>query len=87
MEVSTHIVHSLLLGLSVEVDDLAVVPAPVLLLDVGQVEGGRPQALPVARLHLGYPAMVGGGVEEVGGAVSGIVIIPEGEEKHFSKFL
>ena len=74
----THIV--LLLRLPVEEDDLAVVPAPVLLLDVGQVEAGGPQPLPVAGLHLGDPAVVGLWVEEVVGAVSGVVVVP-GEER------
>ena len=87
MEVSTHIVHGLLLRVSVEMDDLAVVPAPVLLLDVGQVERGGAQALPVPRLHLGYPTVVSGRVEEVCRAVCWIVVIPEGEEKHFRNFL
>ena len=36
----------------VEVDHLAVVPAPVPLLDVGQVEARRPQPLFVARINL-----------------------------------
>ena len=74
----THII--LLLRLPVEEDDLAVVPAPVLLLDVGQVEAGGPQPLPVAGLHLGDPAVVGLGVEEVVGAVCGVVVVP-GEER------
>ena len=74
----THVV--LLLRLPVEEDDLAVVPPPVLLLDVGQVEAGGPQPLPVAGLHLGDPAVVGLRVEEVVGAVRGIVVVP-GESK------
>ena len=74
----THII--LLLRLPVEEDHLAVVPAPVLLLYVGQVEAGRPQSLPVVRLHLSDPAVVGGGVQEVVGAVGGIVVVP-GESK------
>ena len=74
----THII--LLLRLPVEEDHLAVVPAPVLLLDVGQVEAGGPQPLPVAGLHLGDPAVVGLGVEEVVGAVCGVVVVP-GEER------
>ena len=71
----------LLLWLPVEEDDLAVVPPPVLLLDVGQVEAGGPQPLPVAGLHLGDPAVVGLGVEEVVGAVCGVVVVPGDESK------
>ena len=48
----THIVCGLLLWVPVEVDHLAVVPAPVPLLDVGQVEACRPQPLFVARVNL-----------------------------------
>ena len=73
----THIV--LLLRLPVEEDHLAVVPAPVLLLDVGQVEAGGPQPLPVAGLNLGDPAVVGLGVQEVVGAVCGVVVVPRGK--------
>ena len=62
--------------LPIKKDHLAVVPAPVLLLYVGQVEAGRPQSLPVVRLHLSDPAVVGGGVQEVVGAVGGIVVVP-----------
>ena len=75
----THII--LLLWLPVEEDHLAVVPAPVLLLDVGQVEAGRPQSLPVAGIHLGDPAVVGLGVQEVVGAVCGVVVVPREERK------
>ena len=60
----------------VEVDHLAVVPAPVSLLDVGQVEAGRPQPLLVAGVHLGDAAVVGRGVQEVCRAVGGVVVIP-----------
>ena len=74
----THII--LLLWLPVEEDHLAVVPAPVLLLDVGQVEAGGSQPLPVAGLHLGDPAVVGLGVQEVVGAVCGVVVVP-GEQR------
>ena len=74
----THII--LLLWLPVEEDHLAVVPAPVLLLDVGQVEAGRPQSLPVAWLHLRDPAVVGLRVQEVVGAVCGVVVVP-GEQR------
>ena len=62
--------------MSVEMDDLAVVPASVVLLDVGQVEAGSSQTFPVTRLHLGYPTVVGGWVQEVIRAVSGVVVIP-----------
>ena len=66
--------------MSVEMDDLAVVPASVVLLDVGQIEAGSSQTFPVTRLHLGYPAVVGGGVQEVIRAVSGVVVIPEKDD-------
>ena len=48
----SHIVLSLLARVPVEVDHLAVIPAPVPLLDVGQVEARRPQPLFVARVNL-----------------------------------
>ena len=48
----THIVLGLLARVPVEVDHLAVVPAPVALLDVGQVEACRTQPLLVARVNL-----------------------------------
>ena len=70
----------LFLRLPVEEDHLAVVPAPVLLLDVGQVEAGCSQPLPVAGLHLGDPAVVGLRVQEVVGAVCGVVVVP-GEQR------
>ena len=72
----THIVGGLLLWVPVEVDHLAVVPAPVPLLDVRQVEAGRPQPLLVARVHLGNAAVVGGRVQEVCRAVGGVIVIP-----------
>ena len=75
-KLDSYIVLRLLLWVSVEMYDLAVVPAPVSLLDVGQVEAGCSQTFPVTRLHLGYPAVVGGGVKEVIGAVGGVVVIP-----------
>ena len=72
----THIVLCLLARVPVEVDHLAVVPAPVTLLDVGQVEASCPQPLLVAGVHLGNAAVVGGWVQEVCGAVGGIIVIP-----------
>ena len=60
----------------VEVDHLAVVPSPVPLLDVSQVEAGRPQPLFVSRVHLGNAAVVGGWVQEVCRAVGGVIVIP-----------
>ena len=60
----------------VEVDHLAVIPAPVPLLDVSQVKAGRPQPLFVARVHLGNAAVVCGRVQEVCRAVGGVIVIP-----------
>ena len=46
-------------------------------LNVGEVEAGCPEPLLVPGLHLGDAAVVGGRVQEVRGAVRGVVIIPD----------
>ena len=48
----------------------------VIHLNVGEVEAGCPEPLLVPGLHLGDAAVVGGGVQEVVGAVGGIVVVP-----------
>ena len=75
----TYIVLRFLLRVSVEMNHLTVVPSPVPLLDIGQVEASCPQPLLVAGVHLGNAAVVGGWVQEVCGAVGGIIVIPERE--------
>ena len=61
----TYIVLRFLLRVSVEMNHLAVVPSPVPLLDIGQVEAGSSKPLSIVRFHLGYSAVVGCGIKEV----------------------
>ena len=62
---NTYIICRLFLRMSVEVNHLTIVPSPILLLNVGQVEAGCTQPLPIIWINLGNPAVVGSGVQKI----------------------
>ena len=62
--------------MSVKVNHLTIVPAPILLLDVGQVEARSSQSLSVIWIHLGDPAVIGGRVQEIIRTMGWVIVIP-----------